>query len=309
MTRRVLNIALLCTLLTPGVVWSGASEGGAFRLPGYGARAWAMGGAAVTILNDESSIYWNPALLSGVSGDMAGASYINLVEGATARQSELAYVRILSPHNDDFGLPVHRHVVGAMYTNVSLDIAGGESYSENHVRLAYAYTPEDLITFAATMRVFFSTSGVDNFGAVGTSVDGSARMRLSHDLTLAMVARDAFSRYSYDYADGRNLDFQLQRGYTIGLGYKRLPRVAVEGDLVFDNDGVARSVLGAESDYILDHLALRAGMAHLRSGDTRVVPYFGFGLRASRLTLHYNANLDSEDALGATHRFSLSVTL
>jgi len=309
MSRNTLNIALLCTLLIPAVAWSGASEGGAFRLPGYGARAWAMGGAAVATLDDESSIYWNPALLSGVNSNMAGASYINLVEGTTARQSELAYVHILSPRYDESGLPVHRHVFGAMYTNVTLDISGGESYSENHVRLAYAYTPEDLITFAVTMRAFFSTSGIDNFGAFGTSVDGSARMRLSQDVTFALVARDAFSRYSYDYADGRNFDLQLQRGYTLGLGYKRIPHVALEGDLVFANDGVARSVVGAESDYILEHLALRSGMAHLRSGDTRVIPYLGFGLRASRLTIHYNANLDSEDALGSTHRFSLSVTL
>jgi hypothetical protein len=70
-------------------------------------------------------------------------------------------------------------------------------------------------------------------------------------------------------------------------------------------------MVGAESDYLFSHLSLRAGAALLRAGDTRTVPAFGASGRAfgARLTLHYAANFDEDEAFGITHRFSLGLRL
>lgn len=297
-------MALLCTGVNDAI--AGFSLGGAYKSPGYGARAWGMGGAATASVDDEGSVYWNPGMMALAPAKTVGASYINLVPGATAHQSQLAYVHVLDPHDTgEDGLMIGRHAVGVMYTNVRLGIQSGEGYDENILRLAYAYSPDPMVSFAIAWDVFASTSDVDGFGSRGTSVDGALRLLLTENLTFGMVARNAFSRYSYD--DGS--DYRREREYVLALSSRSIQVLTVEGDLVWAHAAPSRWILGAESKYIFDILALRAGVAAIRSGESRTVPYFGFGVRISRLALHYNANLDSDNAFAETHRFTLSVSI
>jgi len=305
--KRALAATVCALVLCAGPAWAGYSKGGAFRLPGYGARAWGMGGAATVTVDDESAVSWNPAMLSQLHGSCVGASYVNLVAGATARQSQIAYARALqwSEPGDD-GQVVAHHAVGVMLTNLHLGLAGGDGYDENFVRVAYAYTPDYFVTFAAAGDVFLSTSYVPAFRAFGGSVAFAARPMLTRHLDVAVVARNAFSRFSYE--DG--VDFEKERAFVFAAGTHSLPYARVEADVVVDHGDLGRILGGVESDYLFDLLCLRAGAAALRSGESREVPYFGFGLRAgSRLRLDYNANLDDEKAFEDTHRFSLSVSL
>jgi len=136
-------------------------------------------------------------------------------------------------------------------------------------------------------------------------VDAAVRLALLEELTLGFVARNAFSRYSYD--DG--LDFSREREFAFGVSAAYIPHATIEGDIVFAHGSLSRAIFGGETEYLFDLLALRAGFAVLRSGKMRHVPYFGAGFRLSRLTLHYNANLDDEIAFDSTHRFSLSLSL
>jgi hypothetical protein len=202
---------------------------------------------------------------------------------------------------------ISRHVVGAGYTNVFVDINGPDSYSENHISAAYAYTPEDLVTFAVSARIFFSNSGVEGFGAVGTSVTGAIRFALSQNLTLALVMPDLFSRFSYDNGE----DEEIERRVATAVSIRSIPRVAVEVGSVIAHSDLIELNAGAETDYLYNRLSLRAGVGQKRSGRTRSIPYFGFGLRGidDRLLVHYSAGLDSDIALGNTHRFSLSFSL
>jgi len=284
-----------------------ASVGGAFRQPGYGARVGAMGGAGAALVGDESAVYWNPAMMALMSNTTVGMSYVNLVPGTTARQSQFAYAIVLEENDQDIDRATARHVIGVLYTNVRLDINEDNNYTENLLRVAYAFTPEHFITFAGSIEGFFSRSSVDNFGAVGTTVDAAVRLNLTRYMTLGVVARDAFSRYSY--SDG--VDYNKDRGFTAALGYTRLRLVDLEADVWWDYGAASRFVLGAETEYIGGFLALRAGVASLRAGVGRTVLSAGLGVRAyrERIHLHYNVNLDEETAFGDTHRFTLSVTL
>ena len=76
------------------------------------------------------------------------------------------------------------------------------------------------------------------------------------------------------------------------------------------NGQSVRTAVLDRDDY-RDHLALRAGVASLRSEESRTVLYFGLGVRLyrNRINIHYNANLDDEAAFEDTHRFTLSVML
>ncbi len=304
MKHRILwLVALVSTIpaLAPPPARAGSSEGGAFRLPGYGARAWGMAGAAVVIIDDESAVDWNPAGLARAPRS-AGVSYQSLVPGVSIGESQAVFLMPLGSSRVE---NTSTHVVGAMFTNLSADVVGGESYHENHLRLAYALTPEPLVTIAIAAQVFTSSSGVAGFDALGSSIDFAGRLALSRNWALAFVARDAFSRYSYD--DGH--DYQLAREYVVGLATHSLRRVAIEADAVHSYGSWSRAMIGAESDYLFAHVALRGGVALLRAGDTRTVPSFGASARAfdGRVTLHYAASFDDAEAFGTTHRVSLGV--
>jgi hypothetical protein len=304
MTHRCAVGLLIAALVAiPGArVRAESSPGGAFRLPAYGARGWGMANAFIVRADDESAVDWNSAGLASARRN-AGASYVQLVEGASVGQSQLVFTMPLSKDRHETGAV--RHAAGAMFTNLSADISGGESYHENHLRLAYAFTPEPLVSFGIGISAFMSSSGVPGFDAWGTSVDFAGKLSLSQAWSLAVVARDPFSRYTYD--DGRNEKKEPQ--YVLGLAWMGNDRLSLEADIVRSYSTVTRASLGVESEYFFSHVALRGGIEWLSPGDERTVPSFGASVRAwsDRLTLHYGARLDTEDAFGTAHRFSLAI--
>ena len=281
-----------------------SSQGGAFRLPGYGARAWGMAGAMAARANDESAVDWNPAGMAFCPRTI-GLSYVDLVPGASLEQSQLVFVTPLGTVRDT-ETGVARHVVGGMYTNVSADV-GDEMYSENHLRAAYAFTPEPLLSVGIAAQAFLSTSGVPGFDAWGTSVDLAVRLSLTERWSAGLVGRDAFSRYSYD--DGR--DYQKERQVVLGLARRDLWGLDVEGDIVYSYGDWTRALVGAESGYLFGRVSLRGGVAFFNAGESRVAYTFGASACAARarLLVHYAANIDDEDAFGVTHRVSLGLRL
>jgi hypothetical protein len=260
-----------------------------------------MAGAFVARADDESAVDWNPAGLA-LAARSAGASYYQLVEGLSVGQSQVVFTTPLSRTRTETGAA--RHAVGVMYTNLSAEVIGGETYAENYLRLAYAFTPEPLVSLGIAAEGFVS-SGVTGFDAWGTSFDMTGSLSLSNTWSLAVVARDVFSRYTYD--DSRDFDKEPQ--YIVGLAWTPASHIAFEGDVVRSYGDWTRASLGAETEYFFSHVALRGGIAVLRAGETRTVPSFGLSARASRLTLHYGATLDEEDAFGRTHRLSLAVCI
>lgn len=300
---KILLVAMVCTALWPVHARAESSQAGAFRLPAYGARGWGMAGAFIVIADDESAVDWNPAGLARTPRT-AGASYLQLIEGVTAGQSQLVFTMPISRERQESGTA--RHVAGAMLTHLGVDVAGGESYSEDYLRLAYAFTPEPLVSFGIAASGFLSSSGVQGFDGSGTSFDFTGRLSLSKSLSTALVARDVFSRYTYD--DGRTHEKEPQ--YILGLAWYT-PHLAFEGDVVRSFGDWSHVSVGAESVYFFSHVALRGGISWLSSGESRAIPAFGISARAfsNRLTLHYGAALDEEDAFGRTHRMSLAVRI
>ncbi len=302
-TRTLTGLLIAAAVAIPAArARAESSQGGAFQLPAYGARGWGMAGAFVVRADDESAVDWNPAGLAG-AGRIAGASYFQLVEGLSVGQSQVVFATPISGARTETGTA--RHALGAMFTNLHAEVAGDETYTENHLRLAYAFTPEPLVSFGIAASGFVSKSGVAGFDAWGTSFDLTGNLSLSRAWSLALVGRDVFSRYTYD--DGRDFDKEPQ--YILGLAWAGSTRVAFEGDVVRSYGDWTRASLGAETEYFFSHVALRGGLAWMRAGESRTVPSFGVSARASRLVLHYGATLDQDDAFGSTHRVSLAVRI
>lgn len=306
MRTRALRIALSCATILCTMLASRAradsSQGGPFVLPLYGARAWGMAGAVIARIDDESAVDWNPAGIAQAARG-AGVSAVELVPDAFLTEAQAVYVMPLgSVRNAETG--VARHAVGAMYTNLSADVGAGETYSENHLHLAYAYSPQPVVTFAIAGNAALASSGVNNFDAWGTGVDMAVKLRVSPAWSLAFVGRDAFSRYTFE--DGR--DEKKERQYVAGIAHHIPGAIDLEADFVYVHDGWLRTMVGAESPYIFDRVALRTGIAIRTVGEGRAQYAFGASVRATRnLFLHYAASLDDETAFGTTHRFSLGV--
>lgn len=302
MKRRTGILVLALCAASAARVHAESSTGGAFILPGYGARAAGMAGAVSAVIDDEGALDWNPARI-GLAPRMAGASFVQLVPGASLDQAQIAFVMPLA--GAEHG--VARHAAGAMLTNLSADVAGGESYSENHLRVAYALTPQPLLSLAISGQFFFAQTGVAGFDAWGSSVDLAGRLSLSRHWEFALVGRDLFSRYTFD--DGR--DAHKESSVVVGLATRSLPMLTLSADAVRQYATWSRAMVGAESDYLLSHLALRAGAAFHRAGESRTALSFGASLRAfdARVVVHYAATVDDEQAFGTAHRFTLAVRI
>ena len=306
MTRRV--VFALCVLAVGAgaarVARADSSLGGAFILPGYGARAWGMAGAVAARIDDESAVDWNPAGISRARRS-AGLAYVELVPEAFVNQAQASFVMPFGPPPDT-ETGVSHHAAGAMFTNLSADLGAGLTYQENHLRVAYAWSPQPLASFGFAGSVFFSQTDVANFDGWGTAFDLAGRLSLSRNWTFALVGRDVFSRYSYD--DDR--DYKKETQYVVGLSRQNFYGIDLETDVVYVHEGWHRALLGAETHYLFGYVALRGGVGLWSAGDARATYSFGASARAlDRLFVHYGAQIDDEDAFGTMHRFSLAVRL
>ncbi len=286
--------------------FAGYSRGGGFTAPGYGARAWGLGGAATAIGADESATYWNPALLSHLGEKRLGFAYVDLVPGAEAQQSYLAFAMPLKEGPlEEPGLEYATHALGAIYGNLSLDLSDGKKYTENSLLIGYSYAPAYFISVGASFGMLFSAGDLDNFDAKGTTVSAGIRIALLEKLSLGLVARNMFSKILFD--SGENVS--LERAFTLGLGYQLFDTVSLEGDFVNAYGGLARMVIGGEATLFSDLLVLRGGLSAITSGENRSIPHLGIGVHFNRIYIDYNANFDSEEAFENTHRFSLGIGL
>jgi len=306
MTRRLAYAVIILAVLAPATVALAGdySSGGAFTAPAYGARQWGMAGAAVARGADEGSVDWNPALLSLIKQNRVGFSYIDLIEGADAKQTYFAWAQILKRgQTDEPGLEFNVHTVGLVFSNLGITLADGQSYDENVLRLAYTWAPRYFFSIGASFGVFFSDTAVPGFGGDGTALDVGGRLSILRGTTVALAVRNAMSRV--DYEDGLNIS--LDRVVTLGVAHDHHGWLGVEGDLVIAHSGFSRVAVGAEAMLFERLLQLRGGLAAFNTGAARTVPYAGLGIEFSKFRLDYNANLDTEDAFGKTHRFSLGI--
>jgi hypothetical protein len=299
--RRVASVVALvmAACLVPALAFAQsapASTGGAFIVPGYGARAWGMAGAVSAVVDDESAADWNPSRI-GLSPRSVSLSYVNLVPGVTAPLSQAAFVTPLGPLKDG---AVH-HSLGVIVTDFSPSIESAD-YSENTLRVAYAITPEPFISFGIAGQLLHSSSDLPGFGAWGSSFDFGGRLSLSENWEVAAVAKDLFSRYNFD--DG--YDARRESRVVVGVASRSLPMMVLSADAVRQYATWSNILFGAESDYLFDHVALRAGIALRRAGESRTSYAFGASARVSRLVLHYAANIDDETALGTTHQVTVA---
>jgi len=302
--RTVTAALAVVTAFAVPVHASDFSVGGSFAAPGYGVRPWGMAGAAVASGADEASVYWNPAMLGLIDEHRVGLAYSNLIPGVDARQSYVGYAQALKqgPVNEP-GLEFAEHAIGAIYGNLTIELADGQSYSENTIRISYAYSPAYFLSFGVGLAGLQTTSDVQGFGATGTALDAGVRLGLSRAFTMAAVIRNALSQLGFE--DGRTET--LPRSYTLGLAYSGVSNLVVETDVEAKFGGLSKFVLGAEYKVYNDVLAVRTGLATITVGENRSIVYLGAGIGVRRFHFDYAVDFDSDEAFENTQRLSLGI--
>lgn len=306
----------------------------AFLEIGVGARAQAMGGAFVSLADDATAMYWNPAGIGRISGFQATFIHVNWL-----LDTNYDYTGIVTPIGGIFILGVNTIVFGSGEQPVRVigqEEGTGEFYSAQDlaVGITLALRLTDRFSFGINtkfinQRIWNSSANgfaVDVGGLYKTQLEGlqmgfsisnfGTDMRLSgRDLRNVIdpdILNEGVEKIPVSYETD---SFTLPLLFRFGVSYKQ--SIFSEGsdltfamDLLHPNNDEESINLGAE--YLMfDTFALRAGYRSLFLRDRTSGMSFGGGLIVSPLGSNMDIAIDygyvDWGLLNAVHNFSLGL--
>jgi hypothetical protein len=293
---------ILCVLiaLAPGAARAGdpGSAGALFLRVGVGARAAAMGEAYTGVAEDASSIYWNPGAMAAVLGTNVTLSHIEYFQSIRFEQAAVT-------HETEWG------TLGFLFTGMFMDdlerrddlpsVEPLGTFGAYDIAFAVGFSRYILPNLAVGLSVKPVYERIDELSATGVGFDvGVYHVSRVRGMKLSAVAGNLGTPMKFDVEE-----FALPRYVKVGGSYEReVP--AIDGrllftlDLMFPNDGDARTQVGGEYSY-RRVVALRAGY---KGGYTSQGATFGFGVYYRSMTLDY-AFLPIDNDLGDNHRFGV----
>lgn len=301
--RTVLALALGTLAGNPSLAHAGqAGTTGLLSLRlGAGARAAGMGDAYVSLADDATSAYWNPAGLAAVERTDFTLMHQEWISTVRMETASLAHATNLG----NFGL----HFSGMYLDEIeryedfpSSEPLGHFNVFEIAVTGAYARRFRDW-DFGVGIKGLHSK--LDDVSASGWAMDAGVRFHTRlPGLTFAAAGQNIGPQMKFIAEE-----FPLPATLRAGLDYQRdVPeirgRLTGAVDIVWPNDGDVRSHLGAE--YVYRGFAA-ARLGYKANYDSQGLT-FGFGLRKSGYHFDY-AFADVGNDLGNGHKFSFSVDL
>ncbi|UCF78742.1 MAG: tetratricopeptide repeat protein [Candidatus Eiseniibacteriota bacterium] len=277
----VLGVFFLTVFVPQGA--TGTSE----QVP-IGARAMSMGGAFSAVASDGTALFWNPAGLAQITYQEITAAHANLYDSGI-KDNYAAFV-----------LPLSRgHVVAGDWYHSGFD-DDELAFGENRFDLSYGFKVTPSVSLGLTGKLL--TRGTDLDGVTvrdgkGVGMDLGILASPLSKLRLGLVAQDLFdTKLNYSGDDGSAVAYP--RNVRFGASYTFGDRATIAADI---DD---RYHLGGEF-WVLDQIALRAGMEDDRRGSERAIYSFGTGLKVGVFRVDY-AYVD-HPVLGSTNHFTLSM--
>lgn len=269
---------------------------------GVGARATGMGEAYVSVVDDASATYWNPAgLLRIEHNDVMGAHH--------------EWIQDLRHEFVSFGARRGKHGFGVSFIGLYTDdiesrdetgaFAGHFGFSNSSFSGSYAYQVTTSLGLGGSIRyVRESLVGTieGDFALSGLALDfGGTWTTPLEGVTAAATLRNLGGTLSYDFEGAQ--EFDLPTALQVGASYHRTNLqgggLTVAADFLGGRGDDASFRFGAEYAYKGVFL-LGAGV---KTGLDNEDVSFGAGLQ-KKLRVHYAFTPISND-LGSSHRITL----
>lgn len=311
----------------------GTTTAAAFLEIGVGARAQAMGGAFVSLAQDATAMYWNPAGIGKISGFETNFTHVNwLVD------TNFDYAGFVVPIGDAVSVGVNVTVFGASEQPVRIvgqEDGTGEFYSAQDLAAgaSFAVNLTDQFSFGVNAKYIeqriwnSSASGfaVDVGGLYVTQVDGlqmgftisnfGSDMRLSgRDLRNVLdpdILNEGVENIPVSYETD---SFTLPLLFRFGLSYQ-LPllldrsNLTLAVDLLHPNNEEESVNIGAEY-LMVDTFTLRAGYRSLFVSDRIGGLSLGTGIvvpTSSDMKISIDYAYVDFGVLNAVHNFSVGL--
>jgi hypothetical protein len=268
---------------------------------GTGARAAGMGDAFVSLADDATAVYWNPAGIASVSTTSLALQHNEWLDTVRVESAAVAHATEVGV----FGL----HFSGMYMDEIertegpSGQPAGTFNVYEIATTGAYAHKIRDWDVGGA---IKWLHSGLDDVSADGWAVDVGARYHTKiSGLTFGAAAQHLGPDMKF-VSDAFKLPATLRAGADYLWNFANYKSdVVVAYDLeVVNDDNEARNHFGVEYSY-MDLLSVRAGY---KTGFDSQNAAFGVGVHKSGYRFDYAFNNIDGD-LGHAHRFSLGIDL
>jgi len=309
----ILNIIFLSILL-PIEINGNGTTGASFLEIDVGSAATAMGGAYVSVANDVSSAYWNPAGLAYVNKKQTFFMYQpwvadinNIYTGVAVNYQEYGTIAFTMNYMGYGNEPV---------TTVSQPEGTGEFYSANEFATSISYGKRlvDWFAFGATAKYvssniwhmnanamafdlgvlvttdFFSVTGKRNQGMkIGMSISNyGTRLRYDGMDLLVPIDPNPDEYGNFDDVEGLyntsewELPLIFRLGFSVQPIYTNNLRLLVAADALHPNNNNESINIGTQLTYIQPgklNLFLRGGYKGLFLKDSEYGLTYGGGLR------------------------------
>jgi len=303
---------------------------------GVGAGSLGMAGASVGLVNDVSSMYWNPAGLAEVNSISVLASYTDWFVDLKHQ-----YFGIVLPVSDDhkFGVSAAILTMGEMEITTEQQPKGtGDFFEASDVMVGLTYSARLVDFFSFGISVKYITQNIYNETASALAVDigtnlktGYKGIKVGMALTnfgtaMTLAGRDLQKTYDPNPNNATNVgiasnlkteSWELPVNFRVGIGWDLMGtgdvmmydqthsiKIGIDGN--HPNDGPENASIGIEYKW-QNLIALRSG--YYFNDDVRKLS-LGFGLNwevPQSFVIGVDYAYADLDRLGAVHSISLKV--
>jgi len=294
MKKMILIIGLI--FLNAGSLASEEAASGlsSFFLLGAGARAVGMGGSFVSVANDASAVFWNPAGLPQLSYPELTFTHVTLPEGTEFDFGGIAYPTLQA---GSFSAGFLRLGTDGIFSrdNRASDL-GETSFSESEFLLGYGYPLFKFLKLGASGKLY--SQSLAGFSTTAVGADVGLILSPGENLSFGLNLQDVVS----SDLTLKNSKESIPRNFKAGVSYS-LPFSDGNWSLLtaFDLDKSEKTPLKIHAGGELSYF----GYLFLRGGYDRKAATFGGGLAYHRVGLDY-AFKSSPQELSTSHRVAFT---
>ena len=237
------------------------------RLP-VSAHVAALGGNNITITDDDPTmIFYNPAMLGGVSDKSLNLNYMTYMEGTMVGSA--SFVRAWGDRGT-WGVSASYMDYGSMRQTTADNIQTGE-FSAKDIMLggSVAYSLSTLFTGGITAKII--SSSIAGYNSMAVAVDlGINYFDEAQGLSLSAVARNLGGQIDAYDEDFEKIPFDLQVGISKKMAMAPLRFSATLNNLHdWDDSFIHHLAIGADI-FLSDNIYIAGGYNFTRNKEMRI---------------------------------------